>query len=103
MAIPICDDCAKRELGELYNKINYDYIFYTDCIACDDPHGKRYAIPEMEEPGESYLDAVKRYLDGVVMLEEVPCRTCGELFKFEHNRSCQKCVTKAMEQRMDKD
>lgn len=66
MGIPICDDCAKKELGNDYNAINktYMFVFFAHCVVCDDYFKENYCIPEKEKKGETGLEAIKRYLKG---------------------------------------
>ena len=61
MAIPICDGCAKRELGDLYEVINFNSWFHVECISCDKVN-MVYAIPVYSKKEETGLEAVKRYL-----------------------------------------
>jgi len=64
MGIPICDKCAKRDLGTLYNKINkeYKFVLFANCIICKDRFNDKYCIPELQKDGETAFEAVKRYL-----------------------------------------
>ena len=64
MGIPICDKCARKELGKLYDNINknYKFCFFCSCTICLEYSGNRYCIPELANKGESNLEAIKRYL-----------------------------------------
>lgn len=77
MAIPICDNCAKKL--DNYDLINKDYKFagHSTCAGCNKITINAYAIPTVDydyytvPKDKNNVEAIKRYLEELSPLKKL--------------------------------